>query len=53
MKSLLSKFKKRKYQEQENTKNVLVPFVIGWEKSCRGEKDKIVHILQIFQYLKL
>lgn len=34
-------------------KNVLVlVLIIVWEKSCRGDKDKVVNILQIFQYVK-
>lgn len=34
-------------------KNVLVLFlIIVWEKSCSGDKDKVVNILQIFQYVK-
>lgn len=40
-------------ENRKQQKNVLVPFlIIGWEKSCRGDKDKAENILQIFQYVK-
>lgn len=34
-------------------KNVLVPFlIVGWEKSCTGDKDRVMNILQIFQHVQ-
>lgn len=33
-------------------KNIFVPLIIAWEKYCRGDKDKVVNMLQIFQYVK-